>query len=114
MINNIKIDGDLGLSRLQKAEFKAQMWLDNEVIKDTEKYVPFKTGILAKSAVTGSNMGKGLIIYNTPYARNLYYGSTYNFNKNKHPQAQSGWFEVSKSVNLTKWLNGVKKIGGGN
>lgn len=114
MINNIRLDGDLGLSRLQKAGSKAQMWLDNEVIKDSEKYVPFKTGTLSKSAITGSNIGSGIIVYNTPYARYLYYGDGFNFSKTKHPQSQSRWFEVSKSVNLNKWLNGVKKIGGGN
>lgn len=108
----IKIDGDLGYKRLTNNADKAQIWLDNEVIKDTHKYVPFKTGILAKSAITGSNIGKGVIIYNTPYARYQYYGDGFKFNKHKNPQAQARWFEASKAVNISKWLNGVKTIGG--
>ena len=108
----IEITGDMGLKRLTDNCNLAQKWLDNEVIKDTTPYVPMNTGTLYKSAITGSKIGSGVIEYSTPYARNLYYGDSFNFSKAKHPQAQSRWFEASKAVNLTKWLVGVRKLGG--
>lgn len=89
----------------------AQKWLDNEVIKDTDKYVPMLDGTLKDSAVRNSIIGSGIITYNTPYARRQYY-SLPKKSKSRHPLAVMRWFETSKGVNLSKWLQGAKKLGG--
>lgn len=49
----------------------AQKWLDNEVLKDCEPYVPFRTGNLARSGQLGTKLGSGKVIYNAPYARRV-------------------------------------------
>ena len=99
-----------------------------QVRKDTSPYVPALTGSLDKrTRVKGSQ-----IIYPGPYARYLYYGklmvdpdtgSSYAskgatkvltdknlvFNTAMHSQAQSHWFEASKSENLEKWVHVADK-----
>lgn len=107
------IDFDLDASRFIYQSKKAQIWLDNEVLKDTTPFLPFKTGQLEHSGVLGTRIGSGEIIYNTPYARRLYYNPQFNFSKEAHPKAQAYWFEASKSINKDKWIRGVRKIGGG-
>lgn len=103
----------LNLNRFSKQYTRAQTWLDSEVLKDSDPYVPMRTGTLVKSGIRGTVLGSGLIVYNAPYARYQYYGTAFNFNKTKHPQAQAYWFEGAKAANKSKWIRGVKKLGGG-
>ena len=111
-----KIERDL----LDRAD-KAEVWLANEVLKDTDPFVPMLTGSLSqRSHVEGKS-----VVYPGPYARYLYYGKVMKgpkygpkyatdkdlvYTKSVHPNAQSHWFEASKAQNLPKWLRGVKKL----
>lgn len=88
----------------------AQKWLDNEVLKDCEPYVPFRTGNLARSGPLGTKLGSGKVIYNAPYARRVYYARGTKFSKQKHPQACAEWFEKAKAVRLKHWTDGVEKM----
>lgn len=92
---------------------KAQKYLDSQVLKDTDKYVPMRTGILAKSGILGTRIGSGEIEYIAPYARKLYYGVTIRLSKSRHPLACAKWFEASKAVNKRSWLTEVRRIAGG-
>ncbi|MBQ9851745.1 MAG: hypothetical protein IJO37_02370 [Ruminiclostridium sp.] len=128
----IKVKIDIDPSRVIGDAKRAQEVLANEVLKDTDRYVPADTRSLANSAkVAGGNK----IIYPGPYARYLYHGNVmvdaktgkgpanipgvgprfqYGsklratdknlvFSKAVHPEAQSEWFEASKAINLEKW-----------
>ncbi len=92
---------------------KAQKYLDSQVLKDTDKYVPMRTGILAKSGILGTRIGSGTIEYSAPYARRVYYGVNINFSKSRHPLACAKFFEASKAVNKKSWLTEVRRIAGG-
>ena len=89
---------------------RAQMWLDNEVLKDCNPYVPMRTGVLAGSGIRGTKIGSGKVVYNAPYARRRYYDGQANISTAKHPQACAMWFEKSKAVNCQKWESGVNQI----
>lgn len=107
--------------KLSALSSRQELWLANEVLKDTDPYVPALTGSLSqRSHVEGDR-----IIYPGPYARYLYYGKAMTgpkhgpkhatdkdlvYTKSMHPNAQSHWFEASKAQNLGKWLRGVKKL----
>ena len=110
-MNNCKVEIDIpkALNRFNPKYKRAQAWLDNEVLKDSDQYVPFRTGKLAQSGIIGTVIGSGKVIYNAPYARRLYYGN-YNFYKEEHKRASSQWFEKAKAVNKPKWINGVNKL----
>ena len=107
---------------IAKAAKKSEVWLANEVLKDTDPFVPALTGSLSQRSYTEGN----LVIYPGLYARYLYYGKVMEgpptgpkhatnrdlvYTKSVHPNAQSHWFEASKALNLQKWIKGVKKIG---
>ena len=59
---------------------EVQKVIDKRVIDYSIPYCPFDTGVLANSAYSASNIGSGLIVYNTPYAHYLYHGQVYGPN----------------------------------
>lgn len=67
---DVKIDIPLSVS-LFKVK-KAQLMLANECVRLADDYVPFDTGVL-KNSVRIEKGGKE-IVYDTPYARYMYYG----------------------------------------
>ena len=90
----------------------AQAYLDSAVLRDTDKYVPMRTGVLKKSGILGTRIGSGHIEYIAPYAKKLYYGTRIRFSTSRHPLAQAKWFEASKAVNKQSWLAAVRRIAG--
>lgn len=108
---------------MKQAGAKAQRLVATQIAKDTEPFVPARTGSLSLRTIVKEDE----VIYPGPYARFLYYGkvmvypetgSTFApkggtkvltdrnlvFSKAMHQQAQSFWFEASKAQNLEKWL----------
>lgn len=57
-----------------------QKAVDAAVIRESFPYVPFDEGILAGSANTATEVGSGEVVYDTPYARYLWYGEVYGPN----------------------------------
>lgn len=98
-----------------------QKSVDATVIRECFPYLPFDEGVLAGSANTATEIGSGEVIYDTPYARYLYYGEVYGpnipkvengeivgywsppekhptgaqlqYNTDKNPLAGSHWFD---------------------
>lgn len=98
-----------------------QKIVDAAVIRECFPYLPFDEGVLAGSANTATKIGSGEVIYDTPYARYLYYGEVYGpniprtengiitgywsppekhatgrqlqYSTEKNPQAGSHWFD---------------------
>lgn len=114
--------------KLAESCTRAESIVGQQVIKDTEPFVPALTG----SLTIRTRLDGNIIIYPGPYARFLYYGkvmvdpqtgSTFApkggtkvltnrdlvFSKAMHPQAQSHWFEASKAQNLDKWIRIAEK-----
>lgn len=52
---------------------KAQKFIDSEVIRLSDPYVPFRTGMLKKSGISGTVIGSGVVEYIAPYAKPQYY-----------------------------------------
>ena len=114
--------------KLAESCTRAESIVGQQVIKDTEPFVPALTGSLTIRTRLDGNK----IIYPGPYARFLYYGKVMVdpqtgsifapkggtkvltnrdlvFSKAMHPQAQSHWFEASKAQNLDKWIRIAEK-----
>jgi hypothetical protein len=88
----------------------AQYMLDNQVMKDSNYFIPLDSAALRDSTLLASDVGKGRIVWNTKYARRLYYNPQYNFAKDKNPNARGLWFEAAKTMNKSKWTELVKNI----
>ena len=93
---------------------RVQVFIDNEVLRLCDPYVPKDTGMLIKSGILGTVVGSGEVIYQAPYARNQYYTNSGNGNNNKSGLRGSFWFERMKADNKKKLFEDVKeKLGGG-
>ena len=75
---------------------KVQMAIDNAVASYCMMYTPYRTGTLARSPFT-YEMGIGAVVYDTPYARRLYYNPGFNFNRTINSMAGAYWFERMKA-----------------
>lgn len=102
------------IGRLEGQIDIAQKWLDNEVLKDCQPFVPMRTGNLMNSGIHGTKLGSGEVEYNAPYAKKIYYGVHMKFSPLKHPQACALFFEKAKGIHKPKWKDGVqRKLRGG-
>ena len=121
MSNTIKIEFDISCmdtlkEKLTSRRNKAQEVLDLAVMKDTDPFVPMRQGTLASSVLRSTNAGSGEVVYDTPYARHMYYGVHYRTGKPfkystlKHPLACKEWVKSSKAVNMEKWKKEVKEV----
>ena len=100
---------DKGLKKkVQRIKEKGQFILDEQVLKDSNYYAPMDSGELIRSGVRMTNPGSGKVIWQTPYARKLYYNPDYNFSTDKNPNAQGLWFLVAKSRHLNDWIRIIK------
>lgn len=110
MKSKVHINTQYCLGRFNCKFSAAQKFLDNEVLKDSDPFVPFRTGNLRNSGITGTVLGSGKVVYSAPYSKKMYYGFNFNFSKVKHPQACAQWFEKAKAIKKKAWLAGVDKI----
>lgn len=106
----LELDVNAVISRFSPKFSRAQMFVDNEVLKDCDPYVPMDTGNLVRSGQRGTVLGSGRIVYNAPYAAACYYNEHRKFSKDRHPKATALWFERAKAVNKDKWISGAQKI----
>ena len=111
---------------------RAQRAVAEQVVSDTEPFVPFLTGSLNMRTYVREANGGAQVVYPGPYARYLYFGKlmvdpatgsawasqgtrkvltdkNLVFNQTGHSQAQDHWFEASKAVNLDKWMGTAER-----
>lgn len=90
----------------------AQQFIDSEVLRLCDPYVPKDTGALIDSGIINTQIGSGKVKYRTPYARRWYYMPA-----DFHDASMRGnyWFERMKAQGgKDKILRGIKRITGGN
>lgn len=103
-----KVDVKVDLSgvhrKIKTGKEKAQFALDTQVLKDSNYYIPKDRGTLETSSFYASKLGDGKLVWDTPYARRLYWNPQYNFSGDVNPNARGLWFEEAKSNKLSEWL----------
>lgn len=106
----------------------AQKYVDSEVLRLSDKYVPLRTGALKQSGYLGTVIGSGRVVYNSPYARYMYYGKVMRDAQGralygkapKHvtdepltyhgaPQRGAFWFERMKAAHGHQILKGAAR-----
>ena len=103
---NVKIDLkelDSALAPLRPGG-KVQMFLDTEIIKHCDPYVPRDTGMLA-------GIGSGQIVYNTPYAEKVY--TTPELNFQGAPMRGAFWAPRMWADRGKDIMQGTAKLAGG-
>lgn len=115
IIIDMKVDTNEIRNKYQKAFSKGgeiQRYIDTEVLKGIEPYIPYDEGQLTSSAISNTVIGSGLIIWDTPYAKNLFYGKTKNgqdmvYQQQIHPLAGRNWTERYKADQMETLREGV-------
>jgi hypothetical protein len=105
---NTQVDTGMIESKVLEATKKAQFALDQQVLKDSNYFIPKDTGELERSSIRFSKLGEGHIEWNTIYARRLYYNPHYNFSHDINPNAMGLWFEEAKARNVVDWTRIVE------
>lgn len=93
----------------RNAQFsRKQRFVDSEVLRRCSPRVPFRTGMLEKSGILGTEIGSGEVNYIAPYAAAQYYETAdtrlYDANRGAH------WFERMKVAEKEDILRGADKI----
>lgn len=89
----------------------AQKYVDSEVLRHSEPYIPLDTSMLVKSGILGTDIGSGTVKWIAPYAKAQYYSP-------RPAGSQTGalrgpfWFERMKKAFGDKIIRGAKKRAG--
>jgi len=86
----------------------AQKYVDSEVLRLCEPYLPFRTGMLIKLGILGTTIGSGTVVWLGPYARFLYYGKVMVGIISRSAYAHKGEKKVVTDKNLTFHGGGVR------
>ena len=99
----VKIDFDAKAirARVQKGIDKSVAPLMEQVLKDSNYYCRQDQGTLIASSQTASRPADGVLIWNTPYARRVYYVGVPSKDVNKN--AELMWFQKAQSVHGNEW-----------
>ena len=106
---NIKVDTTVIEAKVMKATEKAQFALDQQVLKDSNYFIPKDTGELERSSIRFSRPGEGHIEWNVPQARRLYWNPQFDFSKQPNPNARGLWLEEAKARNIEQWARLVEE-----
>jgi len=88
---------------------EAQKFVDSEVLRLCEKYIPKRTGMLVKSGILGSEIGSGTVKWIAPYAKAQYY-SPRKVGSQTGTERGPLWFERMKAVHASKIIIGARLI----
>lgn len=118
-----KSDAEILTERDLEMGGAVQKYVDSEVVRLCEPYTPFRQGVLIGSAQLFTEFGSGEVVYNTPYARYLYYGKLMVGRAPKTltdidltfagaPMRGAFWFDRMKADHKENILEGAKRIAG--
>ncbi|WP_027399851.1 minor capsid protein [Anaerovorax odorimutans] len=107
--------------QIETAFTRTQKFIDSEVLRLSNPYVPMQSGMLQKLGILGTVIGSGSVVYEGPYARYLYYGKVMvgrvpkqltdnNLTFHGAPKRGAFWFERMKADKKDQILRGAAKI----
>lgn len=92
---------------------KKQKYIDSEVLRLSDPYVPMQSRTLKRSGISGTVVGSGKIEYTAPYARKQYYENAgmgiEGMNRGGGLRGKM-WFERMKADHKKEILRGLKKL----
>lgn len=132
------VDAMLNTNRIERNIREAQKLLNEQVVADSDPFVPFQQGALRGNVIYPDGIYGGLIEYNTLYAHYQYYGEVYGPNipirdsegnivgwyspPSKQPTGKDltyhtpgtsdHWFEKAKAEHKDEWVRLVKQTMG--
>jgi len=112
MTNNIEVtlDKNAVLLKINKMQGKTTKIIANELLKDSNYYAREDTGELIRSSIRASKLEEGELVWDTPYAKMMYYvGSP---SKDTNPNASLLWAQKAADENKEKYQRMIDKLMG--
>ena len=95
----------------QRRYSMAQKFVDSEVLRLSEPFVPLRTGMLIMSGILGTDVGSGTVQWIAPYAKSQYYSK-------RKPGSETGplrgpqWFQRMKAISGKTIIAGARRLAG--
>ena len=90
------------VERFEKLAEKARHLLSSQVLADSNKHARMDTGEMIFSSQRASDLPKGLLVWDTPYAKRVYFTGTPSTDRN--PDAELMWVHVARDRYSKDWL----------
>ena len=86
---------------------RTQMYVDSEILRRSDPLVPFQTGSLKRSGITGTRVGTGIVKYTAPYAKRQYFAGKSSGQRGRK-WVKRMWLSQGKQIvkSANKILNG--------
>lgn len=86
---------------------RTQMYVDSEILRRSDPLVPFQTGSLKRSGITGTRIGTGIVKYTAPYAKRQYFTGKSSGQRGRK-WVKRMWLSQGKQIvkSANKMLNG--------
>lgn len=101
----VKVDVDFGQfslnEKMRERAGLAQRRLAAAVLRDSQRYIPFDTGMLKRSGDIISN--NSIVRWATRYAEAVYKMSPRRIKVGKNPNARAAWFQHAQNVHGKEW-----------
>jgi hypothetical protein len=91
---------------------QAQRFVDSEVLRLADPFIPMRTGMLIKSGILGTFIGSGKVSWIAPYAHRQYYAARATGSETG-PLRGPHWFARMKALYWKQIVDGARKIAGG-
>ena len=103
-INNNKI-----LAKIDNAWESGLEMLSSQILRDCNRYCKEDTGMLIMSSFIHSNLKRGRLVWQTPYAARQYYEIRTAY-KDVNSDASWRWCEVAKNNHSERWARQAQAI----
>lgn len=103
----ITFDKDSVIKRIKSATEKGQGLMAQQALKDSNFYCKQDSGDLIASSIKSSNFKKGVLVWNSVYARKQYYIKTAS--KDKNPNASEMWAHKAARKKGKLWQHILQK-----
>ena len=88
--------------KLGKVSLQARFEVSQQILNDSNIFVREDTGELRRSSVRGSDLPRGIIGWDEPYAKRVYFTGRPSTDRN--PNASLQWVEVARSRYWADWV----------
>lgn len=92
---NIEFNKSKTLAEAKMRYDRALKVATSELRRYSNQYVRFLTGKTKDSSYLASDLSKGLVVYDTPYARYAYYNTASHVTTDHNPNARPLWGEYA-------------------
>lgn len=90
------------IKRFDDLEEKGRYLLSSQILADSNKHARMDTGEMIMSSLRSSDLPKGVLEWNTAYAKRVYFTGTPSTDRN--PDAELMWVQVARDRYGKNWM----------